>query len=164
MSPNPRTASVGCDPVEIPDCPVRMIDWLRDGLGRTAPKEGCGAGHCGACTVLVDGRPVLSCCALAQSAAGATVLTAAEISSTELGALLVRSFVATGAMQCGFCAPGMLVIAYALLLRSGGAIEERQIREAMIGNLCRCTGYVPIIEAILQAAGEIAGQSRIRQA
>jgi carbon-monoxide dehydrogenase small subunit len=152
MSRLPNTAFIGDRSAEVPDHPVRLLDWLRSELGHMAVREGCGVGHCGACTVLLENRPTLSCCLLAQSAVGAAVMSATEVAVTELGALLVRAFVATGAMQCGFCTPGMIVTAYALLLRTSGNVSRKEIQDAMVGNLCRCTGYEPIIEAIMSAA------------
>jgi aerobic-type carbon monoxide dehydrogenase small subunit (CoxS/CutS family) len=132
---------------------MRLLDWLRDCAGRTAPKEGCAAGHCGACTVLIDGRPVLSCCTLVIAAAGRRVWTAEGLARTRIGGVLRQKLTEHGAIQCGFCAPGMLAAGVAWLAdrdthnpgRSGAAA-------ALSGNLCRCTGYSQMLDALVDAA------------
>lgn len=129
----------------------RLLDVLRDGLGLTGTKEGCGTGECGACTVLVDGEPLNSCLYLAVSADGGDVLTIEGLGEGPRLHPLQQAFVDHGAVQCGFCAPGMLLSAKALLDRNP-APTEREIREAIAGNLCRCSGYVKIVKAIQQAA------------
>jgi aerobic-type carbon monoxide dehydrogenase small subunit (CoxS/CutS family) len=145
-----RAAQVNGRAVAVPDDTTRLIDWLRGTVGLSSPKEGCGEGHCGACTVLVNGQPRLACCTFAASAVGANVMTAERVSSTALGSRLATSFVEHGALQCGYCSPGMLVTAFSLL-SGGGQVSEQEVRQALIGNVCRCTGYVPIVAAIIAA-------------
>ena len=129
-----------------------LLSLLRDSLGLTGTKWGCLTGDCGACTVLVDGQPVVSCLQLARQVDGAEVTTVEGLAEHgELGDLQA-AFVRNGAAQCGFCTPGMLMSAEALL-RRGGAPAEAEIREALSGNLCRCTGYNKIVDAVLEAAG-----------
>jgi aerobic-type carbon monoxide dehydrogenase small subunit (CoxS/CutS family) len=127
-----------------------LLDVLRDDLGLTGTKWGCLTGDCGACTVLVDGAPVVSCLQLAQQVCGAEVTTVEGLGEQgELGDIQA-AFVRNGAAQCGFCTPGMIVAAEALL-RHNGAATETEIREALQGNLCRCTGYNKIVDAVLEA-------------
>ena len=130
----------------------RLIDVLREQLGLYGTKEGCGQGECGACTVIVDGRAVNSCLYPAPEIEGKSVLTIEGLNQTDnhLSALQ-RSFVEYGGIQCGFCSPGMIMSARALLDENPHpALEE--IREALTGNLCRCTGYVQIVDSIKHAA------------
>lgn len=130
----------------------RLLDVLRDGLGLTSVKEGCGEGECGTCTVLVDGRARLSCLTAAgQLDDGTELLTAEGLGRLPLGRALQEAFLEEGAVQCGYCTPGLLCGSYALLEREG-AIEEPQIREALAGHLCRCTGYTKILRAVQSAA------------
>jgi aerobic carbon-monoxide dehydrogenase small subunit len=131
---------------------TRLLDWLRDTAGITSAKEGCGEGHCGACTVLVDGRPVLSCCTLAAAAGGAAVCTAEGLAATPLGERLVTALADRRAFQCGYCAPGMFVAAYGLLAGGIPATAD-EVRQALSGNVCRCTGYGPIVNAVVEAGG-----------
>jgi carbon-monoxide dehydrogenase small subunit len=145
-------------PVEASD---RLIDILRLRLGHTGTKEGCGEGACGACTVLVDGRAVNSCLYPALEAEGRTVVTIEGLleEGHRLSALQ-RAFVEGGAIQCGFCSPGMILSAKALLDRNPDPSEE-EIRRAFVGNLCRCTGYVQIVESVRRAAAALrSGASR----
>lgn len=135
---------------------TRLIDVLRDSLGLTGTKEGCGEGECGACTVLIDGVPMNSCLVLAAQAGGRSVLTVEGLGSPGEPGVLQRQFVAHGAVQCGFCTPGMLMSATALLARNRNP-SEAQIRQALAGNLCRCTGYAAIVAAVAAAARELAG-------
>ena len=125
-----------------------LLDLLRE-RGLTGSKEGCGVGVCGACTVLVDGDPVSSCLFMAACADGREVWTAEGLARSEPG--LAAAFVEREAMQCGICTPGQFVSACALL-RHQPAPSEGEVREFMSGNLCRCTGYATIVEAILAAA------------
>jgi carbon-monoxide dehydrogenase small subunit len=127
-----------------------LLDFLRRGVGDLSPKYGCGQGTCGACTVLVDGEPHLSCLVLAETAQGRSVETAAGLGQARLHALQ-EAFMERFAAQCGYCTPGMLMSAKALLDRNPRPSRE-DVVEAISGNLCRCTGYEPIIAAILDAA------------
>ena len=128
-----------------------LLSLLRDALGLTGTKWGCMTGDCGACTVLVDGEPVVSCLQLARQVDGTEVTTVEGLAENgELGELQA-AFVRSGAAQCGFCTPGMLVSAESLLRRND-APSEAEIREALSGNLCRCTGYNKIVDAVLEAA------------
>ena len=123
-----------------------LLQLLRDSLGTFDAKEGCGEGVCGACTVLLDGRPVSSCLVLAPTAHGRTILTVRGLEADGLHPLQ-EAFVRHGAVQCGFCTPGMLLTALAFLERRPGADREA-IRRALAGNLCRCTGYAKILDAV----------------
>ena len=132
------------------DSNKRMVDVLRGDLGLTGTKEGCGVGECGACTVVMDGVAVTSCLVVAGQMQGAEILTIEGMSETEIGRVLQDCFVEGDAVQCGFCTPGCILSAYALLKGNPHPTRE-QIREAVSGNLCRCTGYIPIVNAIEQA-------------
>jgi carbon-monoxide dehydrogenase small subunit len=133
---------------------ARLLDVLRDELGLLSLKEGCGEGECGACTVLLDGEPQLACLvAAAQVDDGAEVLTAEGLEQTGLGRALLEAFAAGGAVQCGYCTPGMLLGSYALLRRTPEP-GEADIRAGLAGNLCRCTGYTKIVAAVQAAARE----------
>ena len=128
-----------------------LLDFLRRGLGDLSPKYGCGQGTCGACTVSIDGEPQLACLILAEAVEGRTVGTAAGLARGAQLDPLQEAFMDHFAAQCGYCTPGMLVAARALLDRNPRPAREDVI-EAISGNLCRCTGYEPIIAAILDAA------------
>ena len=130
---------------------ARLIDVLRNQLWLTGAKEGCAEGECGACTVLIDGKAVNSCLVFAVQTGGKSVLTVEGLS--RLGALnvLQSAFVELGAIQCGYCTPGMLMSAMALLAHNRNPSPE-EIRETLAGNLCRCTGYTAIVAAITAAA------------
>ena len=132
----------------------RLIDLLREDLGLTGTKEGCGIGECGACTVLIDGNAVNSCLVLAVQVAGCEVFTVEGLANGDTLHILQENFLKTGAVQCGFCTPGMLLSASALLSQISDPTDE-QISEAIAGNLCRCTGYKQIIEAIRMTAEQI---------
>jgi carbon-monoxide dehydrogenase small subunit len=128
-----------------------LLSLLRDALGLTGTKWGCMTGDCGACTVLVDGEPVVSCLQLARQVDGTEVTTVEGLAENgELGDLQA-AFVRNGAAQCGFCTPGVLMSAEALLRRND-VPSEAEIREALSGNLCRCTGYNKIVDAVVEAA------------
>ncbi|SCY73537.1 (2Fe-2S)-binding protein [Alkaliphilus peptidifermentans] len=128
-----------------------LLEVLREDLDLTGAKEGCGAGECGACTVLVNKKPINACLMLAVEADGKDILTIEGLSQgTELDALQL-SFIDNGALQCGYCTPGMIMSGKALLMEKPAPTEEEVI-EAINGNLCRCTGYKKIVEAILAAA------------
>ncbi len=130
----------------------RLLHLLRGPFGLVGTREGCGQGECGACTVLVDGRAVNSCLYSAPDVEGRSVVTIEGLSSSEGNHLsaLQRSFVEHGAIQCGFCTPGMILSAHALL-EENPEPSEREIREALAGNLCRCTGYLQIVKAVRRA-------------
>jgi carbon-monoxide dehydrogenase small subunit len=128
-----------------------LLDILRDNLGTKSVKRGCEVGECGACTVLLDDEPVLSCIILALSIEGKKVTTLEGISSDGLLHPVQQAFLQEGAVQCGYCTPGMMLVAKALLDRNPSPCEE-EIKEAIEGNLCRCTGYQKIIRAIKKAS------------
>jgi carbon-monoxide dehydrogenase small subunit len=138
------------------DAPATMtlLDMLRRELGVTSVKKGCEQGECGACTVLVDGYPMTSCIILAPQVEGRHICTVEGLVDNPLMKELRQAFLENGAVQCGFCTPGMLLSAYALL-RDNRCPTEEEIKTAIEGNICRCTGYVAIIEAILDAAERI---------
>ncbi|HLW58851.1 MAG TPA: (2Fe-2S)-binding protein [bacterium] len=129
-----------------------LADLLRDDLGAIEVKEGCGEGVCGTCTVLLDGEPVSSCLVLAPRVAGRRVTTVRGLGGDALHPLQ-EAFVRHGAAQCGFCTPGMILTAYAFLLESPAPSRD-EIRRALAGNLCRCTGYAAIIDAVASVAGK----------
>lgn len=126
----------------------RLVDMLRTTLNLRGTKEGCGIGECGACTVLLDGLPINSCLVLAGQVEGREILTIEGLAQKD-GTLhpVQQAFIDAGAIQCGFCTPAMVLCAYALLQRTPHPTED-QIKNAISGTLCRCTGYVQIIEAI----------------
>jgi aerobic-type carbon monoxide dehydrogenase small subunit (CoxS/CutS family) len=128
----------------------RMLDVLRGDLSLTGTKEGCAVGECGACTVILNGEPVASCLVAAAQMRNAEILTIEGMSETLIGSVLQDCFVEGDAVQCGFCTPGFIMTAYALLLKNPHPTRE-EIREAVVGNICRCTGYIPIVNAIEQA-------------
>ncbi len=134
-----------------------LIDFLREDLGLTGTKSGCGEGDCGACTVLVDGVSVNSCLYPALLASGKRITTIEGLEADGQLSDLQRSFVEHGAIQCGFCSPGMLMSAQALLLKNPQPTEE-EIRRGISGNLCRCTGYQQIVDAIYAVAKERSNQ------
>ena len=132
-----------------------LLDYLREDLGLTGTKRGCDGGECGACTVLVDGEPRLACITLAARCEGREVRTIEALAENGRMNRLQQAFHERLGTQCGFCTPGMIMAAEALLARNP-APSEAQIRDALAGNLCRCTGYVKIIEAVQAAASEAA--------
>ena len=127
-----------------------LLEALRGGLGVHSPKEGCGRGDCGACTVLLDGKAVRSCLVLAMEAEGREVTTVEGVGGGKMHAVQ-EECLARNVFQCGFCAPGM-ILAAAALLEKNPEPTKKEVREALAGNLCRCTGYEPIVEAVLAAA------------
>jgi len=129
----------------------RLLDVIRDQIGLTGVKEGCGEGECGACTVIMDGQPVNSCLVLAPQADGADIVTIEGLTVDGTMSLLQQQFVEKGAVQCGFCSPGMIMTAKALL-DDDPHPDETAVREALSGNLCRCTGYEKIVDAVLSTA------------
>jgi carbon-monoxide dehydrogenase small subunit len=130
-----------------------LLDVLREDLDLTGTKLGCEAGECGACTVLVDGRPVVACMTLAADADGREILTIEGISTPDRMHPLQDAFIAHSAFQCGYCAPGVIMSAKALLDENPHP-DETEIRQAIAGNLCRCTAYVGIVKAIQSVAAE----------
>jgi len=141
-------------PVSISTAPHRrLLDVLREVLNLTGTKEGCGIGECSACTVLVNGKAVNSCLILIGQVEGAAVMTIEGLADGANLRPLQRNFMRAGAVQCGFCTPGVLLAAHALLSENPQPTEE-QVAAAIAGNLCRCTGYKQIIEAVMLTAEE----------
>ena len=142
-------------PVSVETAPnKRLLDLLHDDLGMLSVKEGCSEGECGACTVIFNGEPVTSCCMLAGQAEGAEIITVEGISDNGKPSVLQQAFLEAGAVQCGFCIPGMLLNAQALLMKNPNPTME-EIKVAMSGNLCRCTGYAKIEKAVALAASRM---------
>lgn len=129
----------------------RLVDLLREDLGLTGTKEGCGEGECGACTVIVDGKPRLSCLTAAIQVDGKEVLTVEGLAKDGKLHPIQEALVETAGVQCGFCTPGFVMAAYALLLEKPHPSRE-EVRTWLSGNLCRCTGYEKIVDAVLLAA------------
>ncbi|MBA3811233.1 MAG: (2Fe-2S)-binding protein [Caulobacteraceae bacterium] len=155
MSKRHVTATVNGDPVEfLSDPGTTLLDALRDGLGLTGSKEGCGSGDCGACSVIVDGRLVCACLMLAAEAEGRRIETIEGMARD--GALhpLQQKFLEHAALQCGFCTPGLLVAAKALLDANPDPTES-ETRYWLAGNLCRCTGYDKVVRAVMDAAADL---------
>ena len=151
------TATVNGDPVEyLADPRESLLDCLRDHLGLTGSKEGCGTGDCGACSVTVDGVLVCACLVLGVEAQGRQIETVEGLSQSDGLHPLQRQFIEHAALQCGFCTPGILVAAKALLDRNPDPTET-EIRFWLAGNLCRCTGYDKIIRAVQSAAATMRG-------
>lgn len=149
------TFSVNKQPVEIVVEPhLTLLEVLRDTLGLTGTKEGCGTGDCGACTVLVNAEPVCSCLMLAVEAEGQEITTVEGLASNGELHPVQKALIAYGGLQCGFCTPGVLMSSVALLTCQPQPTEH-EIREALSGNLCRCTGYDKIVRAVQAAAKEI---------
>ena len=130
---------------------MTLLQMVRERLALTGTKNGCEAGECGACMVLLDGEPVNSCMVLAVEANGRDILTVEGLAPEGHLSPLQQAFMEHNAVQCGYCTPGMLMSAHALLQRNPHPTED-QIKEALVGNLCRCTGYVRIIQAVQTAA------------
>jgi len=141
------------DLVETVDVPQNMtlLQMIREKLSLTGTKNGCSAGECGACTVLMNGEPVNSCMVLAAECDGAEIVTVEGLAKGGKLTQLQDAIIKSGGVQCGFCTPGMLISATALLKRNAHPTDV-EIREAIVGNLCRCTGYVRIVDAIKQTA------------
>ncbi len=147
----PITLVVNGEDFSIEVAPNRtLVDMLREDLGLTGTKKGCGAGKCGSCTVLMNGRPVDSCLILAVQAEGASILTIEGLADKDPLPLQI-AFAEKGAIQCGYCTPGMVLTAKALLDENPSP-NEGKIKEASAGNLCRCTGYNKIVEAVMACA------------
>lgn len=149
---NDRVYDVPLDPRDL------LVDVIRKKVGLTGTKKGCGQGDCGACTVLVDGKPILSCLTLAITCQGKKITTIEGLTG-DTGELhpIQQAFVDYGAVQCGFCTPGMILTAKALLDRIARPTEE-EIKRSISGNICRCTGYKKIIEAIEAAGNTISAE------
>ena len=140
-----------------------LLAVLRDRLGLIGTKEGCSTGDCGACTVLLDGEPVTSCLVLAVAADGREITTVEGIADAGVLHPVQEAMVGLGGLQCGFCTPGFIVSSYALLQKNPSPSEE-EIRRALAGNLCRCTGYTKIVEAVHEAAKRMAGKNGRKRA
>lgn len=130
-----------------------LVNFLREELDLTGTKKGCELGDCGSCTVLLNGKPVNSCLILAIEADGMTVTTIEGVASTSSMDIIQEKFLEYGAIQCGYCSAGMILSAKALLTENPKPTEE-EVREGIAGNLCRCTGYINIIKAIMAASGQ----------
>jgi len=137
----------------------RLIDVLREDLGLTGTKEGCGEGECGSCTVLLDGQPVMSCLVPVCQVEGRRIETIEALGSPEHLNVLQQALLEAGGAQCGICTPGMVMAAWAFV-RSGGSRDRDAIRNVMAGNLCRCTGYSHIVDAVARA---VSAKARPRQ-
>ncbi len=157
MSTHPLFLHVNGQPVQS-EVPARRLlsDFLRDDLHLTGTKRGCETGTCGACSVLLDGRLVKSCLSLAVQAKGCSIKTVEGLQSGDRLHPLQESFMNCGGLQCGYCTPGFLMAACALLEQHPRPTEA-QIREGLSGNLCRCTGYTQIVESVQQAAEQMHG-------
>lgn len=138
---NGREVTSGADPM------ARLLDVLREEYGLTGTKEGCGEGECGACTVLLDGEPVLSCLVPVFQCAGRKVVTVERIAEEPDAMTFLERFVADGGTQCGACTPGIVVTAWRLR-QAGGPMDRERVKTALAGNLCRCTGYEAILRAL----------------
>lgn len=130
---------------------MTLLEMLREELALTGTKNGCASGECGACTVMLNGEPVNSCLVLAAETDGAEIVTVEGLAHDHTLDPLQQAFIDSGAVQCGFCTPGMLISSKSLLIRSPNPTDH-EIREALVGNLCRCTGYVRIVDGVKQAA------------
>ncbi|TGD99399.1 (2Fe-2S)-binding protein [Methylobacterium nonmethylotrophicum] len=139
--------------IPIPDPRTTLLDLLREGLHLTGAKKGCDRGQCGACTVLVDGRRINSCLALAVSLDGAEVLTIEGLAEGDHLHPVQEAFIAHDGFQCGFCTPGQIMSAVGLIREAQAGNDPERVREAMSGNLCRCGAYAGITEAVLEAQG-----------
>ena len=142
---NGRTYEIAIEPQ------MTLLEVLRDELDLTGTKCGCGVGDCGTCTVLVGGKPTLSCCTLAMSVKGKNILTIEGLADGTTLHPIQKAFIDYGAVQCGFCTPGMILMAKALLDETPNPTLE-EVKEWLAGNLCRCTGYVKIVDAVLASA------------
>lgn len=150
---NGKVFQVDVEPQEL------LVDVIREKIGLTGTKKGCGTGECGACTVLIDGEPVNSCMYLAVRAEGKDIITIEGLGQPENLHPLQQAFIKNAAVQCGFCAPGMLLSAKALLDENPDP-TEKEIRQGIAGNICRCSGYVKIVKAIKEAAAVLRNEGR----
>jgi len=146
--------------LELDDPRVTLLDLLRERLHLTGTKKGCDRGQCGACTILVDGRRINSCLALAIAHDGADILTIEGVADGETLHPVQAAFIAHDGMQCGFCTPGQIMSAIGLLGEGQAGNDPERIREGMSGNLCRCSAYAGITEAVLDAQQQLSGTAR----
>jgi len=153
LTVNGKVYNVKVEPEE------RLLDLLRNKLRLTGAKEGCGEGECGACTVIMDGNAVNSCTVLAYQARNSQILTIEGLAPQGEMDAIQKAFVDNGAIQCGYCTPGMILSTKALLMKNPNP-NETEIRTAIAGNICRCTGYVNIVKAIEQAATQLSGEGK----
>lgn len=152
LTVNGKTHTAALEPA------AALVDFLRDTLGYKGVKLCCNTGECGACTILMDGKPVNSCVVLAADAAGADIVTVEGIADGDRLHPVQQAFIDTGAVQCGYCTPGFIVSVKALLDRSPHPSAE-EVEEAISGNICRCTGYTKIYDAVELAAKQLEGRS-----
>ena len=143
----------GIDYTKMVKANTLLVNFLRDDLDLTGTKRGCELGDCGSCTVLLDGKPVISCLILAIEAAGRNVVTIEGVSTTDELDIVQAKFLEYGAVQCGYCTPGMILSTKALLMNNPHPTYE-EITEGIAGNICRCTCYINIIRAIMAASGQ----------
>jgi len=154
------TTTINGEPTEfLCDPSQSMLDVLRDNLGLTGSKEGCGSGDCGACSIMLDDRLVCSCLVLAPEAEGKKIETVEGIANGDQLHPLQKKFVEFAALQCGICTPGFLIASKALLAKNPNPTET-EVRFGLAGNLCRCTGYDKIIRAVMEVAAEMRGAAR----
>ena len=157
MSKTHVTTTINGEPAEfLAEAGLSLLDALRDEVGLTGTKEGCGSGDCGACSVIVDDRLVCACLVLAVEAEGATIQTIEGVATGDTLHPLQRKLIEHAALQCGFCTPGFLVAAKSLLEKNNNPTET-EVRFWLAGNLCRCTGYDKIVRAVMDAAAEMRG-------
>ncbi|MSO53860.1 MAG: (2Fe-2S)-binding protein [Rhodospirillales bacterium] len=160
MSKSHVSTTINGEPIEFLCEPQQtLLDALRDDVGLTGTKDGCGSGDCGACSVILDGRVVCSCLVLAPEAEGRKIQTVEGLATKDALHPIQKAFLNEAALQCGFCTPGFLVSAKALLERNNNPTEH-EIRFGLAGNICRCTGYDKIVRAVQIAAAEMRGETR----
>ncbi len=154
------TTTINGEPTEFLCEPTQaVLDVLRDQLGLTGTKEGCGSGDCGACTIMLDGRMVCSCLVLAPEAEGKKIETIEGMAKGDQLHALQKKFIEFAALQCGICTPGFLMASKALLERNNNPTET-EVRYWLAGNLCRCTGYDKIVRAVMEVAADMRGAAR----
>jgi carbon-monoxide dehydrogenase small subunit len=151
------TLDVNSEPCQVTvGASTLLIDALREGLGLTGVKYGCGTGDCGSCTAIVDGQAVTTCLIYAAECDAAAIVTPEHVAESASGRILLEEFAAAAAVQCGICIPGFIVQAAAVLEELGAAPAPAAVKDALAGNICRCTGYYPIIAAVRAAATRLA--------
>ena len=150
--------------VELQDARVTLLDLLRERLHLTGTKKGCDRGQCGACTILVDGKRINSCLALAISYDGADILTIEGIARGDQLHPVQAAFIAHDGFQCGFCTPGQIMSAIGMMQEAQAGNDPERIRECMSGNLCRCGAYAGIVDAVLEAQGQMDESNQRRSA